>query len=293
MDRVELVGLVPEGVDSHTFEPSPSTAKALSRADVLFVVGLHLEDSILEQAHANLPEPVVIPKSPGDGPGSGARGAEIIQLGDMTLPPADYAYDATFPKSAGDPNPHLWMAPPYAKQWSEIVRDVMVRRDPGNAGYYVANQARFGAVVDQLDTAVAASISTIPTDKRKLLTYHDSFAYFARRYGVAVIGAVQPSDFSEPSPKEVQDLVAQVQAAAVPAIFGSEVFPSKVLEEVARSSGARYVDKLRDDQLPGDPSGASHTYVGLIVDDVRTIVSALGGDPSALASVPTVKTWQA
>nr|MDQ6928736.1 metal ABC transporter substrate-binding protein [Actinomycetota bacterium] len=218
---------------------------------------------------------------------------EIIQLGDMTLAPADYAYDATFPKSSGDPNPHLWMAPPYAKRWSEIIRDVMARRDPANAAYYTTNQARFAGVVDQLDGAVAAAINSVPADRRKLLTYHDSFAYFARRYGLEVIGAVQPSDFSEPSPKEVRDLIAQVQATHVPAIFGSEVFPSRVLEQVARSSGARYVDKLRDDELPGKPSDPQHTYVGLIVDDVRTIVSALGGDPSALDSVPTTKTWQA
>ncbi|HUQ63571.1 MAG TPA: metal ABC transporter substrate-binding protein [Acidimicrobiales bacterium] len=292
-DRVELVELIPAGVDSHTFEPSPSTAKALSRADVLFVAGLHLEDSTLEQGHANLPEPVVIPEAPEDGLGPGARGSEIIQLGDMTLAPSEYAFDATFPRSGGDANPHLWMDPPYAKRWSEIIRDVMARRDPNNAGYYAINQARFAGAIDQLDTAVATSINTIPAAKRKLLTYHDSFAYFARHYGMEVIGAVQPSDFSEPSPKDVRDLVAQVQATNVPAIFGSEVFPSRVLEEVGRSSGVRYVDKLRDDVLPGGPTDPGHTYVGLIVDNVRTIVSALGGDPSALGSVPTAKTWQA
>lgn len=292
-DRVELVGLIPEGVDSHTFEPSPSTAKALSRADILFMDGLHLEGSTLEQAHANMPEPVVLPKTAADALGPGATGSEVIQLGDMTLAPADYAFDFTFPKSGGDPNPHVWMAPPFARHWSEIIRDVMAKRDPGNADYYAANQARFAAAVDQLDRAVATSIDTIPPEQRKLVTYHDSFAYFARRYGMEVIGAVQPSDFSEPSPKEVRDLVTQVQAAHVPAIFGSEVFPSRVLEEVARAAGAHYIDKLRDDELPGKPSDPAHTYVGLIVDDVRTIVSALGGDPSALASVPTARTWQA
>jgi manganese/iron transport system substrate-binding protein len=293
-DRVELVGLIPEGVDSHTFEPSPSTAKALSRADVLFIDGLHLEGSTLEQAHANMPEVAVMPKTPSEalGPRSGS-GSEIIQLGDMTLAPTEYAFDFTFPESGGDPNPHLWMSPPYAKRWSEIIRDVMARRDPANAEYYGANQARFASVVDQLDGAVATAVNTVPPDRRKLLTYHDSFAYFARRYGMEVIGAVQPSDFSEPSPKDVRDLIAQVRTTHVPAIFGSEVFPSRVLEEVARASGARYVDKLRDDELPGNPSDPSHTYVGLIVDDVRTIVSALGGDPSGLDAVPTTKTWQA
>src|SRR5207248_1118520 len=73
----------------------------------------------------------------------------------------------------------------------------------------------------------------IPEQNRKLLTYHDSYAYFARRYGMTVLAAVQPSDFTEPSPREVADLIDQVKREQVPAIFGSEVFPSKVLEQIA------------------------------------------------------------
>ena len=274
-DRVHVVGLIPEGVDSHTFEPSPSTVKTLSHTDVLFLDGLHLEGTTMKQARANMP-----------------RGSTIVPLGDRVLAPADYAFDFTFPQSRGDPNPHLWMDPAYVRRWSELVRDTMAERDPANASYYRENQARFAAVVGQLDRAIATAIASIPDTKRKLLTYHDSFAYFARHYGMAVIGAVQPSDFSEPSAKEVSALVDQVRTTGVPAVFGSEVFPSRVLAQVARQSGARYVDKLRDDELPGPSSSAGHTYVGLMVDDVVTITAALGGDPSLLRAVPTARTWQ-
>ena len=184
------------------------------------------------------------------------------------------------------------MDPAYVRRWSELVRDTMAERDPANASYYRENQARFAAVVGQLDRAIATAIASIPDTRRKLLTYHDSFAYFARHYGMTVIGAVQPSDFSEPSAKEVSALVDQVRTTGVPAVFGSEVFPSRVLAQVARQSGARYVDKLRDDELPGQSSSAGHTYVGLMVDDVVTITAALGGDPSQLRAVPTARTWQ-
>jgi ABC-type Zn uptake system ZnuABC Zn-binding protein ZnuA len=275
-DRVRLVGLIPEGVDSHTFEPSPATVKALEHTDVLFMDGLHLEGSTLQQARANMP-----------------KGSEIVQLGDRTLSPTDYAYDFTFPKAKGDPNPHLWMDPQFVERWTEIVRDVMARRDPAAADYYRANQARFAAVLDRLDAAIARAIDSIPPQQRKLLTYHDSFAYFSRRYGIPVIGAVQPSDFSEPSPREVDSLVRQVRDSHVPAIFGSDVFPSKVLEAVAREAHAAYVDKLHDDELPGTPRAADHTYLGLMVADVRAIASALGGDASALNDIPTAKTWAA
>jgi manganese/iron transport system substrate-binding protein len=268
-DRVNLVGLIPEGVDSHTFEPSPATVKSLQKADVLFMDGLHLEGSTLSQAKANM-----------------RRGAPIVLLGDMTITPNEYAYDFTFPKSKGDPNPHVWMNPVYAKRWSEIIRDKMVRLDPANASYYETRQAQFGAVVDKLDAAIADSINSIPEIHKKLLTYHDSFAYFSRRYGIPVIGAVQPSDFSEPSPREIQGLIDQVKANHVPAIFGSEVFPSTVLRQVADSSGARYIDKLRDDELPGDPKAPNHNYVGLMVQDVTIMTQALGGTAAPLNAVP-------
>jgi manganese/iron transport system substrate-binding protein len=172
-----------------------------------------------------------------------------------------------------------------------IVRDVMARRDPANAAYYRANQARFAAVIDKLHPAIATAVDSVPEDGKKLLTYHDSFAYFSRRYRIPVIGAVQPSDFSEPSAREIQALIDQVKANHVRAIFGSEVFPSTVLRQVADASGATYVDKLRDDELPGDPKAPDHTYVGLMVADVRTMVEALGGDASSLSSIPTARTW--
>jgi ABC-type Zn uptake system ZnuABC Zn-binding protein ZnuA len=275
-DQVTLVGLVPEGVDSHTFEPSPSTVKALARTDVLFAVGLGLETGTLDQADAAMP---------GD--------STIVRLGDRVLDPADYAFDATFPSEGGDPNPHLWMDPHYARRWAELVRDTMVERDPAHAGSYQANAERYMAVLDDLDLRIRQSIESIPPPQRKLLTYHDSFAYFSRRYGVPVVAAVQPSDFSEPSAREIQEVVAQVRAHRVPAVFGSEVFPSKVLEQVARESGARFVDAVRDDSLPGAPGSPTHTYVGMMVDNVRTIAGALGGDPSPLAEVRTGPTWPA
>ncbi|MDQ4132617.1 MAG: metal ABC transporter substrate-binding protein [Actinomycetota bacterium] len=275
-DQVKLGGLIPEGVDSHTFEPSPSTVKAMAEADVLFAVGLGLESGILEQAEAAMPS-----------------GSTIVRLGDRTLDARDYVFDATFPSEGGDPNPHLWMDPLYARRWAELVRDTMVERDPADSSVYEANAARFMAVIDDLDPRIRQAIESIPPAHRKLLTYHDSFAYFARRYGIPVIAAIQPSDFSEPSAREVQEVIAQVRREQVPAVFGSEVFPSKVLEQVARESGARYVADVRDDALPGPPGSPGHTYVGMMVADVTTITEALGGDPAPLDGVPTRATWQA
>ena len=266
-EHITLSGIVPEGVNSHTFEPAPSDAKKLAGADLIFANGLNLEDPTLKLAQANLKD-----------------GAEIVILGDQTISPEEYAYDFSFPKEEGHPNPHLWPNPIYALRYAEIAKDALVRRDPPNADYYKGNYEKFKARIEALDEAIKATINSIPEDNRKLLTYHDSFAYFAPRYGMTVIGAIQPSDFSEPSARDVANLITQIKQEKVPAVFGSEVFPSPILQQIAKESGAKYVSDLRDDDLPGAPGEAKHSYVGLMVEDVRIMAEVLGGDPSLIAN---------
>ena len=163
--------------------------------------------------------------------------------------------------------------------------DELAKIDPEGADAYRANLDAYTQRLDALDAAVREATQTVPEEDRKLLTYHDSFPYFAREYGWRVIGAVQPSDFAEPTPQDVASLIDQIRAEHIPAIFGSEVFPSPVLEQIASETGANYVDDLRDDDLPGDAGDANHSYLGLMVFDFRTIVGALGGEPSVFDSV--------
>jgi len=269
-DRAEIVGIVPEGVNSHTFEPAPSDARRLADADIIFINGLKLEEPTLKLAEANA----------GDG-------AEIVLLGDKTIAPDEYVYDFSFPKEAGSPNPHLWPNPFHSLRYAEVIRDTLTARDPDNADYYAANYEAFAARIAALDEAIKQTVATIPEENRKLLTYHDSWAYFAPLYGMTVIGAIQPSDFAEPSARELVEIIDQIKAESVPAIFGSEVFPSPVLEQIARETGATYVDDLRDDDLPGEPGEANHSYLGLMAENLRVMAEALGGDPSIMAQFDT------
>jgi ABC-type Zn uptake system ZnuABC Zn-binding protein ZnuA len=267
-DKAQISGIVPEGVNSHTFEPAPSDAKLLAQADLIFVNGLKLEEPTLKLAEANLKE-----------------GAEIILLGDQTITPEQYVYDFSFPKEAGSPNPHLWPNPAFALRYAEIMRDTLAARDPANADYYGANYTAFAARIAALEEAIKATVASIPAENRKLLTYHDSWAYFAPVYGMTVIGAIQPSDFAEPSARDIAGMIQQIRAENVPAIFGSEVFPSPVLEQIARETGAEYVDDLRDDDLPGAPGEDQHSYLGLMAENMRVMAEALGGDPSIVAEL--------
>ncbi|MFM9136846.1 MAG: metal ABC transporter substrate-binding protein, partial [Actinomycetota bacterium] len=168
---------------------------------------------------------------------------------------------------------------------ARLVRDVLSRRDPANASVYAANYEAFALKVDALDAAMASATATIPETQRKLVTYHDAYAYFAKHFGFTVIGALQPSSFDEPTPKEIADLIDQIRAEGVTAIFGSEVFPSPVLEQIGAETGVRYVDVLRDDDLIGAPGDPEHSWLGLMRFNFATMVEALGGDPSALNSV--------
>jgi ABC-type Zn uptake system ZnuABC Zn-binding protein ZnuA len=264
-DRVKITGIVPEGTNSHTFEPKPSVAELLSRLDVLFVNGLKLEEPTKELAQENLKD-----------------GAVIVELGTKSIPPSQYAYDFSFPKSGGKPNPHLWTDPKYALKYAAIIRDTLAERDPDNASYFKDNYDKFKTKVDAFARAMRTSFATIPRAKRKLLTYHDAYAYFGRDYGWDIIGAIQVSDFEDPTPKEVASLIDQVKQTKVRAIFGSEVFPSPVLQQIGKEAGVKYVDVLRDDDLPGAPGEPEHSWMGLMHFDYVTMTEAMGGDARAL-----------
>ena len=104
---------------------------------------------------------------------------------------------------------------------------------------------------------------------------------------MTVIGAIQPSGFSEPSARDVAELIDQLRELEVPAIFGSEVFPSPVMEQIAKEGGATFIDQLRDDDLPGEPGDARHSYLGLMLTNMEIMIVALGGNVQALSKFDT------
>nr|MBA2483830.1 zinc ABC transporter substrate-binding protein [Nitrosomonas sp.] len=198
-----VIGIVPNGVDSHTFEPVPTDAKLLANADIIFVNGLDLEIPTLKLA-----EKVKNASTP------------IVHLGNRTLQKTEWRYDFSFPRELGHPNPHLWTNIAYVMRYAEIIRDNLITLNPQRQDAYAANTAAYQIRLKQLDDAIFDCVKSIPKNNRKLVTYHDSFAYFAPRYGMEVIAAVQPSNFSEPGPREVIRVIKQIRHEVIPAIFG-------------------------------------------------------------------------
>jgi len=267
-DRVEVKGIIPEGTDSHTFEPRPSDTDLLSKANLVIANGLHLEAPTEKMAKA-----------------SKQKDTQIYELGSNTITEKEWLFDFSFPKEKGDPNPHLWVNPKYAGNYAKLAAQQLTALDPAGKDYYETNLKNYLERIDALDKATVAVVASIPAKNRKLLTYHDSWAYWARQYGFEVIGAIQPSNFKEPSAQEVAKLIDQVKKVGVPAIFGSEVYPSKVEEQIAREAKVKTANTA-DDELPGkgsanamEDTNPEHTYIGMMANYMKIISSSLGGNP--------------
>ena len=269
-EKINLIGLVPEGVNSHTFDLVPSDAIKINNADLIIIDGLNLETEIEEIANNAIAKNSKI---------------HLLKLGDNTVDKADWIFDFSFPKEKGDPNPHLWLNVDYAIKFANLTRDNLIEIDPSNSKYYTENSKKYTKLLKQLDNGIKKSIMTIPPENRKLLTYHDSWAYFAPRYGMTVIGAIQPSDFGEPSAKDVADLIDQVRAEKVPAIFASEVFPTNIIDQIAKEGNITVVETLSDDDLPGKSGDNNHSYVGMMIENMKNMILPLGGNIEELKNI--------
>ena len=137
------------------------------------------------------------------------------------------------------------------------MRDWFAEADPANADYFAANFAAFKRRIDELDGMIKAGVASVPEANRKLLTYHDSWAYWAREYGFTVIGAVQASDFADPSPQDVATLINQVKARRCRRSSAPRSSRARCSSRSRERSGAKFVDALRDDEPPGAQTARS------------------------------------
>lgn len=266
--RVEVVSVVPQGVDGHTYEPTPSDVADITRANITFFASEDLNPSVTRTVEANL-----------------SPGAPTVDLLEATMTDDEVILDNVHSHGSethGHANVHVWTDPTIGLRWVEEIRARLSELDPTGAEIYAANAADLTAKINALHDATIAATATVPEQFRTLVVYHDSWSYFGRTYGYEVLGALQAADFAEPSAAEVANMIEEVRAAGVPAFFGAAVFPVEVLERVSEDAGVPYVADLADDELPGQPGDPEHGYLGMMVENVRHIVTSLGGDASAL-----------
>lgn len=269
---VQVDSVVPPGGNGHTYEPVPGDAIKVVEADLFFEIGLDLNPAVSNFVKANS-KPGLVTVTLADAIPSN----EVIST-DSAEEIASHGHAHAF-------NAHLWTDPVYVIAYVNKIKTALVSLDSPNSLIYEDRANKFIARLQRLDSVFRTAINSIPVPNKKLVVYHDSWSYFGRRYGISIIGAIQPVSFSEPSADEVRRMVDQIRRENVPAFFGSEVFPSDVLETIASETGSRYFADLSDEELPGNPGTAEHSYEGMMIANVRLITSALGGDVSIFNSV--------
>jgi ABC-type Zn uptake system ZnuABC Zn-binding protein ZnuA len=248
-DLVDARSLVPANGDVHTFEPRPSDIRNVATAKVLVMNGVGLDDW-LEKTITN----------------ASASGTPLVKLG-VDLPGVKYIGGED-----GGLNPHLWMNVGYALLYVDRIEAALARADPSHASRYAAQAAAYKVRLADLDTWVRAQIGTIPTANRKLVAFHDAFPYYARAYGITIVGVAVAAPGQDPSAGYTAELIDAIRAAGVKAIFSEAQFPRKLIDALAAETGTTVVADLYDDAL-GDPPIT--TYEAVIRWDTEQLVKAL------------------
>jgi ABC-type Zn uptake system ZnuABC Zn-binding protein ZnuA len=256
-DRVTVIDLIKPGVDPHEFEPTPQDAAQVGRANLIAINGVGLEEflgKLLEQA-------------------GGGKPVAVLSEGVTIRKPTKVESD-DHGHSEGDP--HIWFDPRNAKIMVDNLTKALATIDPANATTYRANADAYKKRLDALDAQIQQEINTIPRERRKLVTTHDSFSYYTARYGLQYLGSVIPSldTAAAPSAQQTAELVRRIQREKVPAIFAEQAVGSKLEQQIAADAGVKIVATLCADSLT-TASGPCPTYLDQMTHDTQAIVNAL------------------
>lgn len=257
-DRAEVHGIIPAGADPHDFEPTASDLTAIADADVILRHGVGL-DAFLDEAIV------------------GSTSAPVVTVTDgIDLQPPALVLEEDGGEEEEGLDPHVWHDPENDKIMVDNIRDALIAADPDGRSTYEANATAYNAVLDDTAAQVQSLIESIPPENRKLVTNHDAFGYFGRRYGLEIVGAVIPSSSTqaEASAGETAALLETIQRENVKAIFAESSVNPDLAEQLANDAGVQIVDDLYGDSL-GEPGSGAETVDGMLLVNARLIAGAL------------------
>lgn len=262
-DRVAVTSLVGPNGDAHVYSPTPADAKAMAAAKLVVINGLHLEGWL----------PRLIKSS-----GSKATVATATK-GVKPIESAEEEHGAKGGHDHGHDDPHAWQSIANARIYVANIRDALDAADPAGKAIYDANTAAYLARLDVVEGEVKAAVARIPAERRKAITTHDAFGYFVKAYGIAFIAPQGVSTESEASAKDVARIIRQIKAQKVPAVFLENVTNPRLIEQIAKESGARIGGTLYSDAL-SDASGPAGTYIDMMKHNISEIEKALAAGPA-------------
>jgi zinc/manganese transport system substrate-binding protein len=249
-DRVEVTMLVGPNSDAHVFSPTPSDAKTLGAAKAVFINGMGLEGWIarLIAAAGTQATPVVV--------SAGIKPRQAEEGGHHTV------------------DPHAWQSVANVKIYVANIRNGLKKADPAGEATYDANAKAYLDKLDALEREVRETIGKIPADRRKIITTHDAFGYFGQAYGVQFIAPLGVSAESQPSARDVARIIAQVKRQKIPAVFMENISDQRMMQQIARETGAKIGGTLYSDAL-SDAGGPAGTYLDMMRSNIRELAKAL------------------
>ena len=254
-DKVAVKALVGANGDAHVYSPTPGDAREVAAAAIVFVNGLGLEGWLPRLVSASGSKAPVIVVSKGVAP--------------RRMPDEEHPG-----RSVTDP--HAWQSIADAKIYVANIRDGLAAADPAGKAAYEANAQAYLARLDELEKEVRTAIAGIPAERRKIITTHDAFGYFGAAYGMSFIAPEGVSTDAEPSAKDVARIIRQIRKQKIPAVFLENVSDPRLIEQIARETGAAIGGKLYSDAL-SEPNGPAATYIDMMRHNARELAKALGG----------------
>jgi zinc/manganese transport system substrate-binding protein len=244
--RVDVTTLVGPDGDVHVYTPAPSDAKKIADAKLLVINGLGLEGWL----------PRLLQASGGKAPISVAtQGIAPLKLG-------------------SDADPHAWQSVVNAKIYVGNILDALVAADPADAGLFRANAQSYLAKLDALDREVREAVAQIPQNRRKVISTHDAFGYFAAAYGVEFIAPLGVSTESEASARDIAGIITEVKATKIPAVFLENISDPRLMQRISAETGARIGGTLYSDSLTNE-KGDAPTYIDMVRHNIKALTSAL------------------
>ena len=254
-DRITVIGLTPRNGDPHAFEPTPDNVKQVAQSTAVFINGAGLEGWLEE----------LIKNAGGERPLFDS--SKNLNLGKIGHSLAE----------GGETDPHIWMNPVNMLTVVDNIVAGLQQIDPTDAPIFAANAAAYKAQLHELDAWAEKELTTVPAQRRKLVTAHNALGYFAARYNFILVGAIVPGGSTEAAETSAQDLgrlIEKVKQENVPAIFAESTSNPKFIEQVGVEANVKVVTDLYIDSL-GDKGGEAGTYLDFFRADVTKIVNAL------------------
>jgi zinc/manganese transport system substrate-binding protein len=253
-DRVDVSTFVGPNGDAHVYEPTPGDAKTLSASTVLVVNGLGLEGWMNR-----------LQKS------SGFKGKVITATQGIKTRQME---EEEHGKTRKITDPHAWQSLANGRIYVANIRDGLAAADPAGKEAYEANAKKFLADLNVVEQEVKDSIAKLPPARRKIITTHDAFGYFGATYGLEFIAPEGVSTESEASAKEVAKIIRQIKTEKIPAVFLENVTDHRLLDQIARETGAKIGGTLYSDAL-SEPNGPAATYLDMFRNNIQALTAAL------------------